>query len=252
MAFEHTITYSNPSDYGIFRGFAHYAFSRELIISFWSRMNGIDYIARDIMKLLIIYSGGTKRDKSKHRISYKSPYPKMNYFRRAQMPAYRFAIRDTLNAVLCLTNCAETDHHCDANVEHPNVELKYNKEFLLNPLIISRNEKERCLIEGSMNSVRISFKLKQCDDFEVMHTQKTCKFLQNRASEFEIMRRKPIQNYDISFLITTKHIAEFDKYALIYFILDFIDSIDIDMIKRRQWLNRRGLFAGNWWKRQWE
>ena len=36
-----------------------------------------------------------------------------------------------------------------------------SKELLLTPVIISRNEKERVLIEGSVNSLRISIAVKQ-------------------------------------------------------------------------------------------
>lgn len=36
-----------------------------------------------------------------------------------------------------------------------------NKELLLNPVTICRNEKERILIEPSVNSVRVSIMIKQ-------------------------------------------------------------------------------------------
>jgi len=36
-----------------------------------------------------------------------------------------------------------------------------SKELLLTPVIISRNEKEKVLIEGSVNSLRISIAVKQ-------------------------------------------------------------------------------------------
>jgi actin related protein 2/3 complex subunit 4 len=39
-----------------------------------------------------------------------------------------------------------------------------NKELLLNPMIVARNEGERVLIEGSINSVRMSIKIKQVDN----------------------------------------------------------------------------------------
>lgn len=36
-----------------------------------------------------------------------------------------------------------------------------SRELLLTPVVISRNEKERVLIEGSVNSLRISIAIKQ-------------------------------------------------------------------------------------------
>ena len=39
--------------------------------------------------------------------------------------------------------------------------FRSSKELLLQPVIISRNEKEKVLIEGSINSVRVSIAVKQ-------------------------------------------------------------------------------------------
>ena len=36
----------------------------------------------------------------------------------------------------------------------PEIEIRESPELLLNPVIVSRNEKERVLIEASINSVR--------------------------------------------------------------------------------------------------
>jgi len=45
---------------------------------------------------------------------------------------------------------------------NPNFNLfRSSKQLLLNPVIISRNQNERILIEGSVNSVRISIAVKQ-------------------------------------------------------------------------------------------
>jgi hypothetical protein len=40
-----------------------------------------------------------------------------------------------------------------------------SKQLLLNPVVISRNQNERILIEGSVNSVRISVAVKQVKSF---------------------------------------------------------------------------------------
>lgn len=39
--------------------------------------------------------------------------------------------------------------------------FRSSKELLLTPVVISRNEKEKVLIEGSINSLRISIAVKQ-------------------------------------------------------------------------------------------
>lgn len=43
----------------------------------------------------------------------------------------------------------------------PAVVDRSSKELLLQPVLISRNDKEKVLIEGSINSVRVSIAVKQ-------------------------------------------------------------------------------------------
>lgn len=68
-----------------------------------------------------------------------------------------------------------------------------SKEVLLNPLIISRNENERVLIEPSVNSARLSIKIKQADEIEMVLCHKFTRFLMQRAESFIVVRRKPVQ-----------------------------------------------------------
>lgn len=70
---------------------------------------------------------------------------------------------------------------------------RMDQELLLNPLIIARNENERVLIEGSINSVRVSIKIKQSDEMEKVLVDRFSRFLMQRAEEFNIMRRSPVQ-----------------------------------------------------------
>ena len=73
------------------------------------------------------------------------------------------------------------------------VRFSMDKELILNPLVISRNESERTLIEASINSVRISIKIKQADELEEVLADRFSRFLMQRAEEFSILRRKPIK-----------------------------------------------------------
>ncbi len=57
---------------------------------------------------------------------------------------YLDAVSKTLNGALCLRNFPSQ------NIERhnkPEVEVRGSKELLLNPVIISRTENEKCLIE---------------------------------------------------------------------------------------------------------
>ena len=60
-------------------------------------------------------------------------------------------------------------------------------------MTISRNENERVLIEPSVNSIRVSIKIKQADEIERILCHKFTRFLMQRAESFIVLRRKPIK-----------------------------------------------------------
>ena len=125
----------------------------------------------------------------------------------------------------------------------PEIEAATSPEVLLNPLTVSRNENERVLIEPSINSVRVSIRIKQADEIEHILVHKFTRFLTQRAEAFFILRRKPVkvgsgdvvrrytqsnvlQGYDISFLITNFHTQEMLKHKLVDFIIQFMEEVD--------------------------
>ena len=61
---------------------------------------------------------------------------------------------------------------------------------MLNPVIISRNEKEKVLVEPSINSVRVSILIKQADEIEEILCKKFTRFLMQRSEQFIVMRCK--------------------------------------------------------------
>lgn len=97
-----------------------------------------------------------------------------------------------------------------------------SKELLLQPVIISRNDKEKVLIEGSINSVRVSIAVKQvgtsftltsdreqwlwcwllllqADEIEKILCHKFMRFMMMRAENFFILRRKPVEVRAVAF-----------------------------------------------------
>lgn len=121
-----------------------------------------------------------------------------------------------------------------------NIETRFraSREVLLNPLTISRNENERVLIEPSVNSIRLSIKIKQADEIEMVLCHKFTRFMMQRAESFIVLRRKPVkvctldtpldickdetpfwQGYDISFLITNNHTDTMLKHKIVDFII---------------------------------
>eukprot|EP00976_Prorocentrum_cordatum_P071316 1180275-Prorocentrum_minimum.AAC.6 len=91
-------------------------------------------------------------------------------------------------------------------------------------VLICRNENEKCFIESSINSVRISIKVKQSDELEEILARKFTSFLQQRADSFRVLRRKPVEGYDISFLITNIHCEEMYKHKIVDFVVDFMET----------------------------
>ncbi|RDA86414.1 hypothetical protein CP532_6491, partial [Ophiocordyceps camponoti-leonardi (nom. inval.)] len=136
---------------------------------------------------------------------------------------YLQCVRSSLTAALTLSNFASqtAERH---NV--PEIEAQTSPEVLLTPLTVSRNENERVLIEPSINSIRISIKIKQADEIEHILVHKFTRFLTQRAESFFILRRKPIKGYDISFLITNFHTDEMLKHKLVDFIIQFMEDVD--------------------------
>ena len=149
---------------------------------------------------------------------------------------YLDAVRATLTAATCIRNFPSqtVERH-----NKPEVEVRGSKELILNPLIVARTENESCLIEPSINSVRVSIRIKQADEIEEILCHKFTRFLMLRAEQFLIMRRKAIDGYDISFLITHQNMETMWKHKLIDFIIQFMDDIDKEISGMKIAINAR-------------
>ncbi|KFM71974.1 Actin-related protein 2/3 complex subunit 4, partial [Stegodyphus mimosarum] len=154
----------------------------------------------------------------------------------ATLRPYLTAVRHTLNAAMCLENFSSqvVERH-----NKPEVEVRSGKELLLTPVVISRNEKEKVLIEGSINSLRISIAVKQADEIEKILCHKFMRFMMMRAENFIVLRRKPVDGYDISFLITNFHTEQMYKHKLVDFVIHFMEEIDKEISEMKLALNAR-------------
>lgn len=81
-------------------------------------------------------------------------------------------------------------------------------------------------IEPSRNSVRVSIRIKQADEIEHILVHKFTRFLTQRAESFFILRRKPVEGFDISFLITNFHTEKMLTHKLIDFVIEFMEEVD--------------------------
>mmetsp|Transcript_8523 Transcript_8523/g.12572 ORF Transcript_8523/g.12572 Transcript_8523/m.12572 type:complete len:170 (-) Transcript_8523:40-549(-) len=143
----------------------------------------------------------------------------------AQGP-YIKCIRDTILAALSIQNHASqiVDRH-----NKPEVEIGKSKELVLSKLTIRRDEHEACLVEPSVNSVRISITFRKNGEIEQIIADRYMNFIMQRAEKLNILRRKPVPGWDISFLITNYHIESMHREKLLDFICDFIKDIDKDI-----------------------
>lgn len=154
----------------------------------------------------------------------------------ATLKPYLNCVKETLTAAMCVQNF---DSQVVERHNKPEVEVKTCKELLLTPVVISRNEKEKVLIESSINSIRISIAVKQADEIEKILCHKFMRFMMMRAENFVILRRKPVEGYDISFLITNVHTEQMFKHKLVDFIIQFMEEIDKEINDMKLAVNSR-------------
>merc|ERR1711881_356718 len=150
------------------------------------------------------------------------------------LDAYLTVVKTSLEAAFCLNNF---DSQLVERHNKPEVEMLSSNEVILKPLSICRTDMQQVLIEPSINSVRISIKIKQSNEIEGLLCNHFMRFMTRRAENFQILRRKPVENkgtkYDISFLITNFHLEGLIKEKLIDFIIAFIKEIDKEISEMR-------------------
>ena len=129
---------------------------------------------------------------------------------------YTNNIKAELNKAFCIQSfpCQNVERH-----NKPEVETRDNPELLLPPVSISRSEKEGCLIEPAINSVRVSLRIGQLDMLEEELVKMYLRFLMQRAEMLEVLRRVPVEGYDVSFLMTDQHLLTYGRQRLLNFVV---------------------------------
>ena len=138
-------------------------------------------------------------------------------FQSQSLRPYLQCVRSSLTAALALSNFAS-----QASERHnvPEIEAGTSPELLLNPLTVARNENEKVFIEPSVNSVRVSIRIKQADEIENILVHKFTRFLTQRAESFFILRRKPVKVFTISYLNGPTS-RSFYRLGLRYLVSDY-------------------------------
>ena len=129
---------------------------------------------------------------------------------------------------------------------HPEVEFQDNAHLLMEPIHITKTSEECCLIESSVNSVRISIRVIKSSNLEVLLSHMLARFMQLRADKFEVLRKKPADpSYDYSFLISADHLQVYKKEEIINFVLEFINSISREINELKLHVMNNSRLAAN-------
>ena len=79
----------------------------------------------------------------------------------------------------------------------------------------------------------------QADEIEHILCKKMMRFLMMRAENFFVLRRKAIEGYDVSFLITNFHTEQMYKHKLVDFVIQFMEDIDKEISEMKLAVNAR-------------
>ena len=151
--------------------------------------------------------------------------------------SYYERVRRELNLALCVQNfpCQNVERH-----NKPEVEFQDSPELVLPPVEVARNDNERVLIERSINSARVSVKVKQADELEEILCRQFMRFLTQRAEAFKVLRRVPVPGYDVSFLVTHEHVEDMLKPKLVDFIVQLREDVAREISEQKLSVSSRG------------
>lgn len=153
---------------------------------------------------------------------------------------YLCVIRDTLDFALDLRNFPSQVYE---KINRPQVEVRENDELLMKPIIICRNEEEKIEVEPSINSVRVNFVMKKHAYLEELLINIYSRFLMNRADRLNILKKKPKEGFDITFLITNTHLENYRKEDIIDFIVEFIQDLEKEINEMKLMVNTQFRFS---------
>ena len=156
-------------------------------------------------------------------------------------------IRDALTFAMDLRNFPSQIYE---KMNRPQVEVKESLELVMKPITICRNEEEKVEIEPSINSVRVNIVIKKHVELEYLLVDIYAKYLMNRADKMNVLRKKPKDGFDISFLITNFHLEFYKKEAIIDFIIEFIQDLEKEVNDMKLIVNSQSRVATTYFMEQ--
>lgn len=140
---------------------------------------------------------------------------------RSDFAQYSDDIADALYRGLCIRDfpCQEAERH-----NKPEVEFGTSEELVLPPVLVSRSSGERCLVESSINSCRVSFCFRDGDALDNALALEYFRFLGMKAETLPVLRKKPVIGYHISFLVTADMLRQLSTGRIVAFLVDFAEE----------------------------
>ena len=152
---------------------------------------------------------------------------------------YHDAVRAALEDALALRSAPskKMDGRNRAEVEYADA-----PSVLMPSVEIARGSAEdgACLIERAVNSARVSVRVRQCDELEEILARAFCKSLGRRADAFEVLRRAPVEGYDVSFLVLLEHVERMEAKGLVDFVVTFMEDVDKEISEQKLSVSSRG------------
>ena len=132
-------------------------------------------------------------------------------------------IKDHLNTALCIR-----DFPSQTVERHnlPEVEVKWNKELILPEELLTRSEFEKVLIEPSINSCRVSIRVKTHEALDSVLVDRFSHYMMRRAVEYIIIRKKAIDGYHLSLLFCNRNTRKLRTDQLSLFVTELILVLD--------------------------
>ncbi|XP_011853966.1 PREDICTED: actin-related protein 2/3 complex subunit 4 isoform X1 [Mandrillus leucophaeus] len=154
----------------------------------------------------------------------------------ATLRPYLSAVRATLQAALCLENFSSqvVERH-----NKPEVEVRRCRELMSQKIGVRRPGYKVFLALGVSFRETFLSCTPQADEIEKILCHKFMRFMMMRAENFFILRRKPVEGYDISFLITNFHTEQMYKHKLVDFVIHFMEEIDKEISEMKLSVNAR-------------
>ncbi len=150
---------------------------------------------------------------------------------------YLAILRDTLDFALNLKMLPSQIY------DRPQVETKESLELVNNPIILCRNEDEKIEIEPSYNSVRINIVNKKHGDLDSLLIDVYTQYLMARTDKLNVFRKKEKEGYDISFLITNRHLESYKKEQIIDYIVELVQDISQEVTDMKLIVNSQSRLA---------